>query len=36
MINYDPSSFLKVNHLMMAYTSNSNDWKRYAKFDRYR
>jgi len=25
-----------VNHLMMVYTSNYNDWKKYAKFDRYR
>ncbi|CRK95868.1 CLUMA_CG009315, isoform A [Clunio marinus] len=25
-----------VNHLMMVYTSNFSDWKKYAKFDRYR
>lgn len=26
----------EVNHLMMVYTSNYNDWKKFAKFDRYR
>lgn len=26
----------KVNHLMMVYSSNYNDWKKFAKFDRYR
>lgn len=26
----------EVNHLMMVYASNYNDWKKFAKFDRYR
>jgi cysteine dioxygenase len=26
----------RVNHLMMVYTSCYNDWKKFAKFDRYR
>lgn len=25
-----------VNHLMLSYKSNPSEWKKYAKFDRYR
>ena len=25
-----------VNHLMISYKSNPSEWKKYAKFDRYR
>lgn len=25
-----------VNHLMLSYKSNPSDWKKFAKFDRYR
>lgn len=34
--SYDHVNIEYVNHLMLSYKSNPKEWRKYAKFDRYR
>lgn len=36
VFNNDHVNIEYVNHLLLSYKSNPSEWKKYAKFDRYR